>query len=94
MDLARAHLVYGEWERREKRRLDAREHSRVAREMSTAMGPDDFAQRSRRDLKSTGDTRTLIRRRLVLSRRTSNVTSAKVYPNLGITSRTALSPNL
>jgi hypothetical protein len=48
VDLARAHLVHGEWPGREERRTDARDQLRVADEMLTAMGMEGFADRARR----------------------------------------------
>ena len=55
-ELARAHLLYGEWLRRESRRRDARAELRTAHDLFTAMGIEAFAERARRELLATGDT--------------------------------------
>jgi ATP/maltotriose-dependent transcriptional regulator MalT len=55
-DLARAHLLYGEWLRRERRRADARAELRAAHELFDVIGMRAFAQRARRELLATGET--------------------------------------
>ena len=55
VDLARAHLLYGEWLRRERRRQDAREQVRTAHELFSQFGMEAFAERARVELEATGE---------------------------------------
>ncbi|WP_328745262.1 AAA family ATPase [Streptomyces sp. NBC_00285] len=54
MELARAHLLYGEWLRRENRRVDARAQLDIAHEMFSRFGAQSFAERARGELQATG----------------------------------------
>ena len=54
-DLARAHLLYGEWLRRERRRLDARRQLRTAHDLLSDFGMEAFAERARVELEATGE---------------------------------------
>jgi DNA-binding CsgD family transcriptional regulator len=63
--LARAHLLYGEWLRRQHQRVDAREQLRIAHQLYSSMGMEGFAERARRELLATGET---VRKRSVKTR--------------------------
>ena len=75
VELARAHLVYGEWLRRERRRLDARAHLRVAHDLFAEMGAEAFADRAARELLATGAT---ARKRSVETRRQLTAQEANI----------------
>ena len=64
-ELARTHLLYGEWLRRENRRVDARDQLRTAHEMLATIGMEAFAERARNELQATGEK---VRRRTVQTR--------------------------
>ena len=64
-ELARAHLLYGEWLRRENRRVEAREQLRTAHEMLVAIGMEAFAERARKELEVSGEK---VRKRTVETR--------------------------
>jgi ATP/maltotriose-dependent transcriptional regulator MalT len=64
-ELARGRLLYGEWLRRERRRVDARDQLRAAHEMFSSMGAEAFADRACRELRATGET---VRKRTVETR--------------------------
>jgi DNA-binding CsgD family transcriptional regulator len=94
--LARAHLLYGEWLRRETRRTDARQQLRIAHQMFTAMGAEGFAERARRELLATGET---ARKRLAENAGQLTVQEAQVaalaregLSNLEIGARLFISP--
>jgi len=55
VDLARTHLLYGEWLRRERRRIDARAELRMAHELFAEFGMEAFAERARVELAATGE---------------------------------------
>jgi DNA-binding CsgD family transcriptional regulator len=64
-ELARGHLLYGEWLRRENRRVDARAQLRAAHDQFTSIGMEAFAERTRGELLATGER---VRKRTVETR--------------------------
>jgi DNA-binding CsgD family transcriptional regulator len=74
-ELARAHLLYGEWLRRDRRRTDARAQLRSAHEMFDVMGMEAFAGRAGRELGATGET---VHRRTVRAPRTLTAQEAHI----------------
>jgi DNA-binding CsgD family transcriptional regulator len=71
-ELARAHLLYGEWLRRQGRRLDARLQLRTAYDLFVTIGMEAFAERTRRELLATGET---VRKRAVESTASDELTA-------------------
>src|SRR5581483_4368883 len=65
IDLARSHLLYGEWLRRRNRRIDARAQLRAAHDWFTSIGLEAFAERARKELLATGER---VRRRTAATR--------------------------
>jgi DNA-binding CsgD family transcriptional regulator len=55
VDLARAHLLYGEWLRREDRRVESRQQLHLAHDAFDSIGANAFAERARRELLATGE---------------------------------------
>jgi hypothetical protein len=88
-ELARAYLLYGEWLRRENRRIDAREQL-AAYQMLTAMGLDGFAERARRELLAAGET---VRKRTVETLTDPTAQEAQIAKLPGTSTPTKRSPH-
>jgi len=119
LERARTHLLYGEWLRRARRRIDAREQLRQAHDAFDTIGAEPLADRARTELRATGETARRrdvtamaqltpqemqiarlvaegaanreVAARLFLSPRTVEYHLYKIYPKLGVGSRTELS---
>ncbi|MEV5576064.1 AAA family ATPase [Spirillospora sp. NPDC052269] len=115
---ARTHLAYGEWLRRHRRHVEARDQLRTARDMFDALGAIPWGERSRAELRAAGETSRRrppdardrltphelqivqlaaegltnreIGQRLYLSHRTVSSHLHRIFPKLGVTSRTEL----
>ena len=74
-DLARAHLLYGEWLRQDRRRTDARAQLRIAHDMFDTIGMEAFAGRAGRELRATGET---VHRRTVRAQDTLTAHEASI----------------
>ena len=74
-DLARAHLVYGEWLRRQARRTDARTQLHAAHDMCVSIGMEGFAERARRELLASGET---VRKRSVEAAASEELTAQEM----------------
>src|SRR6476646_9205662 len=83
-ELARAHLLYGEWLRLQNRRADAREQLRIAHDMFTAIGAEAFAERARSELAAAGET---VRRPTVETRASLTAQEASIA-RLAVAGRT------
>jgi DNA-binding CsgD family transcriptional regulator len=75
VQLARTHLLYGEWLRRERRRLDSRDELRIALELFTSIGAEAFGARAERELLATGER---VRKRTVETREELTTQEAQV----------------
>jgi DNA-binding CsgD family transcriptional regulator len=98
--LARAHLLYGEWLRREHQRVEAREQLRSAYDMLSRIGAEAFAERARHELLATGETvrkRTMATRAVLLTAQEAQIarlagegrTNREIGSKLFISPRTA-----
>jgi DNA-binding CsgD family transcriptional regulator len=96
-ELARAHLVYGEWLRRAQRRVDARGQLRRSRELFTEFGMEGFAERARVELEATGEhaSRRIVKKRDELTSQEAQITrlAAEGATNPEIAAQLFISPS-